>query len=416
MLSDVDKATHIRQIDLDDPFFKQIDVTVNTTGDFARYDIESAVVDLQHGGTLEAPVVADAITFTPTSQAGGHFIAFPDAGDYGVRHRLTYEFGDSPDIAGQDVTKKIATDWVTDTGRQLIVHPSDDVSIRSVFVSPGVIDWDVIDKVETTLTYTDQTNAFTAAKTYLINSTSPRMEWRVRLTDRTLTSYSVQHRWHLKDGARVIDGTAATSDADEIYVPDPFVERLPILVNAAVDKTNVSRVDVEIGYADKDNDYTVTKLVTVPGPDFVPVSVAIPLMDPDVRKYTYTATLVRVSGAPDTQAVVTANASSIYIADGHSLDVVVAVLGGLAAAGIDGVQVDLRATPDDNQPQSMLFQPPDPPAPQTVHLDLDADAGSQFEYQTTAFLSAGGDPVVIPWQSSEGPRLTLQAAHLAKPA
>jgi hypothetical protein len=225
----------------------------------------------------------------------------------------------------------------------------------------------------------------------------------------------VQHRWHLKDGARVIEGPAVDSDANEIYVPDPFVERLPILVNAAVDKTNVSRVDVEISYVDKDNDYTVTKLVTAVGPDFVPLSVAIPLMDPDVRKYTYTATLVRVSGAPDTQPAATTNASSIYIVDGHSLDVVVAVLGGLAAAGIDGVQVDLRATSDDTQPQSVLFQPPDPTAPQTVHLDLAADAGSQFQYQTTAFLNSGGNPVVIPWQAGEGPRLTLQAGHLAKP-
>jgi hypothetical protein len=49
-----------------------------------------------------------------------------------VRHRVTYEFGDSPDIAGQDVTKKIVTDWVTDTARELVVHPSDDVRIRSV--------------------------------------------------------------------------------------------------------------------------------------------------------------------------------------------------------------------------------------------------------------------------------------------
>src|SRR5207253_1168622 len=134
--------------------------------------------------------------------------------------------GDSADIVGQPGTKKIVTDWLTETGRDLVVHPSDDISIRSVVVEAGVVDWDVIDRVETTLTYNDPGNSFTTARTYIVGPASAREEWRVRLTNPSITGYTVQHRWHLKDGQRVIEGKPTPTDMDHLYVPDPFVERL----------------------------------------------------------------------------------------------------------------------------------------------------------------------------------------------
>ena len=414
LLTDVDRASHIREIDLNDPFFRQIDVAVSSTGDFADYDIQTAVVELQHGGTIDAPVVDSSIVFTPAQTNGGTFVAFPDAGDYGVRHRITYDFGDSPDIAGQDSTKQVVTAWLTSTERALVVHPSDDSTVRTVYVSPGVVDWDVIDKIEAILTYSDPANSFTTSKTFLVSSFSPRLPWRIRLTDRTLTSYTVQYRWHLKDGQKVIDSTPAPSDADEIYVPDAFAERMSVMVNAPVDATKVSRVDVQLDYVDKDNAFQATKLVSIPGPAFVPVSVSIPLMNPDVRTYTYTATIIKVSDAPETQPPVTSTSSSIYVVDGHSLVVIVTVLGDLGAAKLDAVQIDVRADANDNQPVSLLFQP-GAAASQTVNLDLAAGQGAQFQYQSTAFVTGGTDPVVIGWQDATGTRLTLQAARLSTP-
>jgi hypothetical protein len=414
LLSDVDKATHIKEISLDDVFFRQIDVTVSTTGDLAQYDIESAVVDLQHGGTVDAPVVAGSVEFTPSNQVGGHFVAFPDAGDYEVRHRVTYDLGDSPDIAGQPGTKKIITDWAAEVDRALVVHPSDDISIRGVFVEPGVVDWDVIDRIETTLTYADPGNSFTTARTYIIGPTSTREEWRVRLTNPAITGYTVQHRWHLKDGQRVIDGKPTPTDIDHLYVPDPFVERLPITVSALVDKSQVARVDVQLSYQDDGNDFSVTKMVEVQGPNFVPVTVEIPLMDSDVRSFSYVATLVRVDGSPQRLNSVTTDSPSVFVSDGHFLDVAVTMLGSLAAAGLDGVQVDLRTDPADGQqaqPQSVLFQQGSPPMA-TVRLTMRPDRGSQYQYQTTAFLTNGA-PVVRPWASANTTALVLQPARLA---
>jgi hypothetical protein len=359
-------------------------------------------------------VVAGSLTFTPDNQAGGHFVAFPDAGDYEVRHRVTYDLGDSPDIAGQPGTKEIVTDWTVEATRNLVVHPSDDISVRSVFIQPGVIAWDVIDRVETTLTYNDPRHSFTTARTYIVGPDSAREEWRVRLTDPSVTGYTVQHRWHLKDGQRVIEDKPTPADADHYYVPDPFMERLPITVSALVDPAQVRRVDVQISYQDDGNDFSVTKIVEVQGPDFAPVTAEIPIMDSDVRSFSYVATLVKLNGSPQKLNSVTTDSPSVFISDGHFLDVTVTLLGSLAAAGLDGVQVDLRTDPADGaqaQPQSVLFQQGSPPAV-PVRLTMRPDRGSQYEYQTTAFLTSGA-PVVRPWTSANTPSLVLQSARLA---
>jgi hypothetical protein len=137
-------------------------------------------------------------------------------------------------------------------------------------------------------------------------------------------------------------------------------------------------------------------------------------MDSDVRSFSYVATLVRVDGSPQRLNSVTTDSPSVFVSDGHFLDVAVTMLGSLAAAGLDGVQVDLRTDPADGQqaqPQSVLFQQGSPPMA-TVRLTMRPDRGSQYQYQTTAFLTNGA-PVVRPWASANTTALVLQPARLA---
>lgn|GEM_PF-6117599 len=418
LLTDVDKATHIVEVDLDSEFFKQIDVTVTSTADLDRFDIQAIDVELQHGGTTDTPATAGSIQFTPQKLVGGHFIAFPDAGDYTVRHRTVYSFGNSPDIAAQTNTTRRSTPWISSPDRALLVHPGDDVAIRSVYVEPGAVDWDVVGQVETTLTYADPANSFTTSRTYLVNATTPRQEWRVRLTDPDLTSYQIGHTWHLKEGHKVVPGPTVDSNLDHVYVPDPFVDRLEVVVNGLVDKTTVARIDVEFTYTDKDNDFEVQKIVQLAGPDFAPTVVEVPLMDADVREYTYQATLVKVNGAPEQQAAQTTDAGAVFISEGgHYLDVNITILGQLASAGLDGILVELRADPPDGQQQvvqSVAIAATDPPKA-TLRLLLRSDRADGYEFRTTAYLTAGTQ-VVRDWESAQAANLVLQPARLVTPS
>jgi len=411
LLENTDRGQHIREINLDDPFFKLVDVDITTTADFAALDLKSMVVEMQYGGTIAAPEVTGSYVFTATDADSKHFQAFRNGGGFGYRYRVLYAFGQSPDIAAQ--AQSYTTEWRSVLTRTLVVHPADDIAMLRVFIEPGVVDWAVVDTIEAHLSYDDPAHGFHAERIYLVQQSSQRQEWTVRLSDPLRTSYQVQYVWHLKD-LREIAGDAFTHQGSQLFVVDQFVDRLPITLEALVDPTNVSRVDVELLYEDEHNHLDVRKLVELPGPDFHRVAETIPLVDPDRREFTYRATLIKKNGSVESQAAVTTERLSIAITEGGIyFDVVARVLGSLDAVGIQAIQLDLRSEPLDGARQkeeSILFESGGE-TKVTQRLLLRADRPTRFEYKTTVFL-ANGDPRESDWTVHENSNLVLQPQRL----
>ena len=191
------RNSHLREIDLNDRFFQVLDVDVSTTADFEALDLQALVVDLQYGGTPDNPSVAGSAEFTPAKKDPDHFQAFFQEENYSYRYKLNYKFGQSENIAAQH--HDYETPWQTTTSRALVAHPPDDIAMLHVFLDPGVVDWDVVSRIETRLIYEDPANQFNVERTFLVAQDSKRQEWIVRLTDPALRTYKVQNRWHLKD-------------------------------------------------------------------------------------------------------------------------------------------------------------------------------------------------------------------------
>src|SRR5262249_36612226 len=82
LLTNVDKAKHIWNIDLDDPFFKILNVEVSTTADFATLDLQALTVEMQYGGTTSQPQVVGTATFLPTRSIAERFLASLARNDY----------------------------------------------------------------------------------------------------------------------------------------------------------------------------------------------------------------------------------------------------------------------------------------------------------------------------------------------
>ena len=411
LMSGTDMAQHIRSIRLDDDFFKVIDVPVTTTADFDRLDLVSIAVDLQYGGTVDQPTVPGTAVFTKSDIEVKRFRAFIDHDDASFRYRVTYSFGQSAEIAAQRQT--LVTPWRTTTTRALVVHPPEDIAMLDVRVEPGVVDWDVVDTIETTLAYDDLANTFHAERTYLIANGTAGQEWKVRLTDPAKSTYSVRNTWHLKDH-REIPGAAGPETRPQLPVPDPFVDRLPIRIQPLVDPNNVARVDVELIYSDPGHGFEIRKSVPFLAPDFAPVTETIPVIDKELTQYAYQATLIRKTGQAEVQPQVSTDALSILVTEGGAyFDVTITILGDLGAAGLQALQVDLRAEPLDGAVQkveSRLFQPG--VTPQTaVRLLLRADRPQEFEFHTIAFTADRG-PVESGWAKHSNANLVLQPARL----
>jgi hypothetical protein len=283
-----------------------------------------------------------------------------------------------------------------------------------VYVEQGLIDWDLIAKIETRITYEDQPNDFRAEQTFLIGPDFKRQEWIVRLTNPAVNTYKVQNTWFLKDDNRQIHGQQQVMQASQLFVPDPFVQRMPIVIEPEVDPTNVQRITIDLHYQDPDNQLDVHKFVDLPGPTYKPTTIALPMMDASKRSFSYQCTLIKSSDSENRPEVQTDQPRIVITEGGIAFDVTVQLLGDLAQSNMSGLQLDLRSEPLDRQQQKLfshLFEPGgDKRFAQRLLLRADRPSHS-YEYKTTIFLPSN-DPVESDWSSHESAILVLQPAQL----
>ena len=410
LLSDTEKARHLREIDLNDRFFQVLDSDISTTADFEALDLQALVVDLQYGGSTDNPSVAGSAQFTPAKKDPAHFQAFFQQENYSYRYKLNYMFGQSENIAAQH--HNYETPWQTTTSRALVAHPPDDIAMLHVFLDPGVVDWDVVSKIETRLIYEDPANQFNVERTFLVAQDSKRQEWIVRLTDPALTTYKVQNRWHLKDLSE-IQGKATEEKVSHLFVGDPFDDRLQITVFPQVEASNVARISVELFYEDPSNNFEVRKQVDLEGPQFRRTNVTIPLMNSKRRDYTYTVSLIKPNGKAENHSPKETDQLSIVITEGGVyLDVDVVLIGDLAGLGIDALQLDLRSEPLEGELpkiESQLFLP-GPEKRISKRLLLRADRPQVFEYRTKVL--ARGQEIENDWTQHQSKILLVQLQKL----
>jgi hypothetical protein len=412
LISKTNKADLIKEVSLDDDFFKTLQVTASSIADFAATDLKTVVLDFAYGGTVEEPRSVLSPIFTAADNNPKPFQSFIENGEMAYRYRSSYYFGQNALVGAQ--TTEYHTDWRTTLSRALVVNPPIDVPMLHVYVGQGLIDWDLIAQIETTLSYDDPADNFHAERTFMIGPSFQRDDWIVRLTNPALATYNVQHTWIMKDNDRRIRGPLQQMAASQLFVFDPFVDRLPLIVQPEVDAASISRVTLAFHYQDSANQLDVRKLVEL-SPPYRTTVVSLPLMDSKKRQYSYQATLYQVSGGAQNRPEVTTDQISIVVADGSlPFDVNVILVGDLGQARLSALQVDLRAEPLDGQPatvQSHLFQV-GADTKWTQRLTLRSDRPDHtYQVQTTAFY-ADKDPMQSSWNDHDTSILVIQPSRL----
>ncbi len=404
-----EQARHIREVDLDDEFFRVLDVDVRTTADFEALDLSALTVELQYGGSIEAPEVTGTVVFTPTAHEPRHFRAALDRGDHSYRYRLGFKFGGTAEADAQSRT----LDWRRATTRALVVHPPEDLEILNVLLEPGRVDWEIIDSIETRLRYAHEPAAFVAERTFMFRNGTEPQRWTVRLPVGAAPRYTIQHTWHLKGGNTIASEAQPATDR-RVFINDPFVDRLPIIVDPQVDPEEVLRIVVELQYEDEDNGLRLRKTVELVAPEYRATTVPIPIMDADKREYSFEVRLVKKGGLTEDREPQTTDALSVVITPGgFLLDVSVALLGALDQLQLTAVQVDLRAEPLEGKPpeiKSLLFLPGDTTRV-SQRLLVRADRAAVFDYKVQLFM-VDGRVIETEWRAHERQILPIPLAAL----
>jgi hypothetical protein len=310
MLNQIDQSKHFLQVDGTDPFFNQFAVTVNPPHDFTGIGLLAAHVAIDYGDPA-----------TPTAFKHGEFLFDPAHTTQQVwqvyqgaisttqyQYTADYKFDPESGWNGEQTSYTVPT--VTTENRVLNLDPHDFLGFLQVVVSGGRIDGNLVDRIEVALSYTAP-SGWNTATTLIVKAGSAPQSWKLRLADKTQTTYTYATTCYLKDGT-AFSTKPVTSTASAILVSDPFVGALDLLFEPELDPSTKLAI-VELNYEDAANNYMFQTSFEIQGATPTSSRVHIPLVDRTRIQYQYRITAISSTNQQSQGAYVTAQDPLILV-------------------------------------------------------------------------------------------------------
>ena len=289
-----DKSSHFIEVDLDDPFFRHFEVSVDAPIDFARIGLISAQVAIDYGDPDDrASIKHNDMTFDRNKHDRQTFTTFvsPDmASGYNVD--IQYHFDAQSDWVGEHLSYEIPTREVTD--RTLVLAPHDLVGFLEIAIFPNRIDKGAVDYTEVFLSYADPAvGGWKTSTSLLVRPDSPTQYWRLRLSNPAFKSWSYHLVHHLKDGTQKLVAET-TSASTMLLIDDPFAAALNLEFIPLWAAGQVQTAFVDVHYEDVAINYTRDERVQIAGTQTMPVPLRISILDAHKKTFSYQTTIVTI--------------------------------------------------------------------------------------------------------------------------
>jgi len=368
MVGGVDLSRSVKEISLDDDFFKRLTATFTMGADLAAEGVGNVALNVEYPANRPAgvaPTATGGALFSPTASTPYTFNSWLDAAKHlDYQYQLQVEFDATSPWVGKE--SKVVSPWIVSRARQLAVDPLDVIGLLSVPISIGSLD-PVVAQVQVEVAYADTANDFTASTTFVLHPGDPVVTWKLRLSDPTQRSYSYRCTYVFKDNVKYTGAWVTTADSS-LVVNDPFTNVMNLRFVPVLDPTNLQEADVAIVYSEADTGYEHRAMVTFAPPTLTSALVTIPTLAAQPTGFSYTTTIVRADGTVNTPTAVNATAddTAVPVHDGdgttHRINVqlVDTTLGGLLAikvdlTGPDGDFAEVIFTPAGNASQKVTL-------------------------------------------------------------
>jgi hypothetical protein len=314
MLEDLeDKDSYFVEVDLDSPFFRVFDVTLDAPIDFSRIGLTAAHMALDYGAPGEPDNRHAEFVFDPDNQAERRFEVFMNRKfETTYTYRTQYHFAAGSGWEGERFSYELPPRRTED--RTLLLNPYEHLGFLEVSVVPNRIDWGAIDSIDVQLRYEDSAG-WVARKELTLTETSEPQLWRLRLSRPDERAYSYSLVYHLKDGTRRSAGPLR-AEASAVAVDDPFADALEIIFFPAFDASSVRTVFIDVEYEDRIKPYRREERVQVSPGDQSEVHMRISLLDPAQRAFRYRFTFVDSDGRIRRGSFVDTEETLLSITDG----------------------------------------------------------------------------------------------------
>lgn len=334
----VDDRTDIavKEIDLDDPFFAALDVSVTAAIDFDQMaDLQQAAVHLTYQQNRKS------FTFRRGAPDSGRFqAALPRNGD----DEYTWEAEFFFDTAQGTGDPRLAVGPFKSRDRALVVQPLSLFHYQRLGVIRGPLDPALVPRLHVTLQLKDTSvmpAAVTARTTMRVTEGQPEALWRVHLPGppRVLTAFA---RTDWEDSRGVVhDGQEERVTSDRVVALGPYREVLDVRVQPAIDWVRATSLYVELRYRDSDEITLRQVLFTKESPQSA--TVQFPLRDRLQRTYEWRQTRLAQDGTSDVTDWLASDRTLLVVGGEVAAATEVRVIWVGTAGGALGLRVDLYA-------------------------------------------------------------------------
>ncbi|MCQ0092532.1 hypothetical protein [Roseovarius sp. M141] len=247
---------YFREIDLDDPFFRQLRVNVSANANFKELPIHSVEVKLKYNNRPMANMVpgepeGEVVLRDPDKI--GRLGAFVEADNWFYTHSIQINYtGHSRKYQSEDIT--------TDEGNLII--GVDDIGILDIDISSGDLNWDDIDRALVSFSYEDR-GVDRIEDQFQLSQANPTHKIQEVIFEPMRKNYKYHVKYFMKNGSEV-QGDPQESRASNLFINDVFAATIDIGVRGVGDfAARIQNIFMDLRYDDDENDYHLTKSVAL---------------------------------------------------------------------------------------------------------------------------------------------------------
>jgi len=279
----------VTSVDLDDDYFERRRTKIISRADFEEDSIRSLDVRLNYDGTPKN-VILDATTPTANLEWASQLVNGKMKREVTVNYKVTFK--------GIDNTERPATltspEQVT-TLDNLEINPRELYAIVHVPIVALSFPFDRYPQIEVHTRYADPANAIRMDETFLLTKEKPEQAWKIFVRDPKLTQFDYKLIFRAANN-RDIERPWVTSDEEQVFVRDPFPNKLRVDVVPNVPWTQVQDLFVDLQYEDKENNILQQDSLHFAPADAAAKAFTVELRNPALRRVSYNVSIIFTDG------------------------------------------------------------------------------------------------------------------------
>lgn len=240
---------YIKEIDLDDPFFKQLKVAVHVNADFEELPLNSVEVKVNYE---DRPMHPGEHRFTDPDDVG-KFASYieNDNWEYTYSYQINYT-GESQIFQSEPIK----------TDESILTIGVDDIGILNIAINAGDLNFEQISQALVTVQYEDS-GIEPIEQQFILdeNNRSQRLQEVIFQPRRKPYQYKV--KYFMADG-KEIESSLKEGRAPQLYIDDPFSNVKTVGLRASGDLAQkISTIFLDLTYTDSQNQYTQTESIAL---------------------------------------------------------------------------------------------------------------------------------------------------------